>query len=98
MIAESRPFLPDAGESLPIATPHRVSLAARTIAAPSLDAVALLRPSGRVLIFGFAAFLPYPSVPAGEHTAIQAGNVLVLLLTRQCFCFRAVVARSSWSH
>jgi hypothetical protein len=44
----------------------------------------ILRPSRRgallALALGFLAFLPYPAIPAGRNSAVQAGNLLTLLM------------------
>jgi hypothetical protein len=44
----------------------------------------VLRPSkvgaALALAMGFFAYLPYPAIPAGNNTAIQAGNLLTLLM------------------
>lgn len=36
------------------------------------------------LALGFLAFLPYPAIPAGRNSAIQAGNILTLLMVLPC--------------
>jgi len=37
-----------------------------------------------LFLFGFAAFLPYPAIPVGSNSALQAGNLISLLLVLPC--------------
>jgi hypothetical protein len=36
------------------------------------------------VLLGFLAFLPYPAIPAGRNSAIQAGNILTVLMVLPC--------------
>ena len=36
------------------------------------------------LLLGFLAFLPYPAIPVGRNSAIQAGNILTVLMVLPC--------------
>src|SRR5690554_2459897 len=44
------------------------------------DAARARRITILIAALGFFAFMPYPAINAGNYTAIQAGNLLTLLL------------------
>lgn len=72
-------------------SPPSPSLRRFDLAAPGRTGWLPLRDSAALAaVFAFVAFLPYPAIPAGGHSAIQMGNLLALLIV-------AMTLFTSWS-